>query len=44
MNRSSCSWVAAPSLNPSGGMVWPKRTSAGYNPYVMSSSDCCEEG
>jgi hypothetical protein len=36
--------VVAPSINPNGGTVWPRRTFAGYNPYLMSSSGCCEEG
>jgi hypothetical protein len=33
-----CSRVAALSLNPNGGMGWPKKTSTGYNPCVRSSS------
>jgi hypothetical protein len=43
MRRSLCSWVAAPCLNPNGGTVWPKKTSACYNPYIMLSSGCGEE-
>jgi hypothetical protein len=39
-----CSQVAAQSLNPNGGMVWPRNTSVGYNPYMMSSSRCYEVG
>jgi hypothetical protein len=42
--RSLCSWVAALSLNPNGSMVWPRNTSTGYNPYMMSSSSCYEVG
>jgi hypothetical protein len=42
--RSPCSWVAAPSLNPNGGMGWPRKTSASYNPCVMSSNSCYEVG
>jgi hypothetical protein len=41
---SACSWVAAQSLDPNGGMVWPKKTYAGYNPCVMSSNGCYEVG
>jgi hypothetical protein len=33
-----------PFVNPNGGTVWPRRTSAYYNPYVMSSIGCCKEG
>jgi hypothetical protein len=36
--------VATPSLNPNGGTVWPRKTFVGYNPCVMLSSGCCEEG
>jgi hypothetical protein len=44
MRHSSCSWVAASSLNPNGGTVWPKGTSVGYNPCMRMSSGCCDEG
>jgi hypothetical protein len=44
MHHSPGSWVAALSLNPNGGMMWLRRTYTGYNPCVMSSSSCCEEG
>jgi hypothetical protein len=33
-----CSWLATPSLNPNGGMVWPRKTSTGYKPCVRSFS------
>jgi hypothetical protein len=36
--------VAALSLNPNGGTVWPRRTSVGYNPCVMLSSGYGVEG
>jgi hypothetical protein len=42
MHRSPYSWVAAPSRNLNGGMVWLSNTSASYNPYVMSSGSCYE--
>jgi hypothetical protein len=33
-----------PVPQPKWTTVWPRRTSTGNNPYMKSSSDCCEEG
>jgi hypothetical protein len=40
--RSPWSRVVTPSLNPNGGTLWLGDTSAGCNPYMMSSSSCYE--
>jgi hypothetical protein len=32
------------SPNLTGGTAWPRGTFASYNPWVTSSSSCCEDG
>jgi hypothetical protein len=40
MRCSSCSRVAASSLNANRGTVWLSDTSTSYNPYAMLSDSC----
>jgi hypothetical protein len=44
MCRSPCSRVAVPSPNPTGGMVWSRRTFAGYNLCVRLFNGYCMGG